>query len=232
MPLRAVLWDVDDTLFDYSGADRLALERHLGEASGADAFDRWRASMRLHWARFVAGEIGFEEQRRERVRTFLGRPLSDAEADAWFLGYHAHYRASWRLFPDVLAALDDLAGDFRHAVLSNSSLRHQDRKLTVLGVRDRFEAVVCAAEIGVGKPAPAAFAAACEALRLPPGDVVYIGDEPDVDAAAATAAGLAAVWLDRGGLGGRPELVSITGLGPLPALLRGTTRFGARPGIG
>ncbi|MGW4232954.1 HAD family hydrolase, partial [Streptomyces sp. NPDC004980] len=60
-----------------------------------------------------------------------------------------------------------------------------------------------------------------------PHEVVYVGDEPDIDAAGAVAAGLTGVWLDRRGRGGRPELVRITGLDELPGLLAGNTRFGA-----
>lgn len=29
MPIRAVLWDIDDTLFDYTGADAAGLAAHL-----------------------------------------------------------------------------------------------------------------------------------------------------------------------------------------------------------
>ncbi|GGQ30024.1 HAD family hydrolase [Streptomyces roseolilacinus] len=234
MAIRAVLWDIDDTIFDYAAADRAGMRRHLrdegldGAFGGTeDALRRWRETTALHWARFAAGEASWEEQRRDRVRTFVGTPLGDDEADAWFARYLAHYEAAWELFPDTVPVLDVLAAEYRHAVLSNSSLLNQDRKLRVLGVRDRFEAVLCAADIGVSKPHAAAFHAACDALGLAPDEVAYVGDQPDIDARGAVEAGLLGVWLDRTGLGGRPELTRITDLHQLPALLRGDTRFGA-----
>ncbi|OEJ94248.1 HAD family hydrolase [Streptomyces thermolilacinus] len=234
MAIRAILWDIDDTIFDYATADRAGMRRHLRDEGLADGFDgvedalrRWREATALHWTRFAAGETTWEEQRRDRVRTFLGTPLDDDEADAWFERYLAHYEAAWALFPDTVPVLDVLAAGYRHAVLSNSSLLNQDRKLRVLGVRDRFEAVLCAADIGVSKPEAAAFHAACDALGLPPAEVLYVGDHPDIDARGAVEAGLRGVWLDRTGLGGRPELTRITDLHQLPALLRRDTRFGA-----
>ncbi|MCL7381885.1 HAD family hydrolase [Streptomyces sp. 35G-GA-8] len=239
MAIRAVLWDIDDTLFDYTSADRAGMQTHLAAEGLADRFPtvdralgRWREITDLNWDRFAAGETDFQGQRRDRVRMFLGAELSDVEADAWFERYIVHFESAWSLFPDSLAVLDGLAADYRQAVLSNSSLRNQDRKLRVLGVRDHFEAVLCAAELGVAKPDAAAFHAACDALALDPGEVAYVGNEPDIDAGGAVAAGLAGVWLDRGGLGGRPELVRITDLGQLPGLLRGDTRFGALSAIG
>lgn len=234
MPIKAVVWDIDDTIFDYAAADTAGMRAHLAAEGLLDGFGtvdqalaRWRTLTREHWARFEAGEADWEGQRRDRVRGFVGRTLADAEADAWFARYLGHYESAWSLFPDTVPALDRLAGTHRHAVLSNSSLHNQDRKLRVLGVRDRFEAVLCAAELGVAKPEAAAFHAVCEELALEPGEVAYVGDQPDTDARGAVEAGLRGIWLDRADLGGRPELVRITSLDQLPALLGRVTRFGA-----
>jgi len=240
MGIRAVVWDVDDTIFDYAGADREGMRRYLDEvglpagmAEVGEALRRWKELTVAHWARFAAGECDFIGQRRDRVRDFTGRPaMTDDEADAWAAGHVAHYEAVWSLFPDTVPALDLLAADYRHAVLSNSALAHQDRKLRTLGVRDRFEVVLCAAELGVSKPEPAAFRAVCEALELAPAEVAYVGNEPDIDARGAAEAGLLGIWLDRGGIGGRPDLLRITGLAELPGVLRGDTRFGAVSRIG
>ncbi|MCC2277457.1 MULTISPECIES: HAD family hydrolase [Streptomyces] len=238
MTVRAVLWDVDDTLFDYTGSDRAGALRHI-EAEGLlsrydtaeQALGLWREVMEVQFARFLAGELGFREHRRERARAFLGAPLGDREADAWFARYIAHYEAAWTLFPDARPALDALAPHYRQAVLSNSGTRHQKRKLRALGVRRRFERVLCADRVGWPKPDPRAFHAACAALRLAPGEVVYVGDQLQGDAVGARDAGLHAVWLDRTGEAAEavvPEGVRrIGGLGELPLLLRGVIDFGA-----
>ncbi|MFC9295598.1 HAD family hydrolase [Streptomyces sp. NPDC057011] len=241
MPIRAVLWDIDDTLFDYTGADAAGLARHLEAERLAERYGTaeqalalWREITDRHWARFAAGEGTFQGQRRDRVREFLGKPgMTAEEADAWLDRYIEHYTAEWTLFPDVVPALDALAEGYRHGVLSNSSTVNQDPKLRRLGLRDRFEVLVCAVELGVSKPAAGAFLAACDAMGLPPGDVAYVGDQPEIDARGARDAGLVAVWLDRDGRrGAGPEGVHrIAGLERLPELLAGDTRFGARSGI-
>ncbi|MGW5424189.1 HAD family hydrolase [Streptomyces sp. NPDC003943] len=235
MTIRAVLWDVDDTIFDYGGADRAGMRAHLateGLVDGWDSVDqalgRWKELTELHWRRYEAGLGDWQEQRRWRVRDFLEQPgMTSDEADGWFDRYVAHYEAAWELFPDAVPVLDLLARDYRHGVLSNSSIHAQDPKLRALGVRDRFEAVLCAAELGVAKPAAEAFHAACTALGLPPDQVAYVGDQPDTDARGAVEAGLLGVWLDRADTGGRPELTRITDLHQLPGVLLGDTRFGA-----
>ncbi|AZM57922.1 hydrolase [Streptomyces sp. WAC 01529] len=237
MPIRAVVWDIDDTIFDYATADTTGMHAHLTAEglleryeSAERALERWRLLTERHWARFGVGGITFEAQRRDRVRDFLDAPgLSDADADAWFDRYVGHYESAWSLFPDTLPALDALAGGYRHAVLSNSALFVQERKLRRLGVRDRFEAVLCAADLGFSKPAAEAFHAACTELGLAPAEVAYVGDQPEIDARGARDAGLLGIWLDRNGTAGEgPSGVHrITHLGELPALLRADTRFGA-----
>lgn len=236
MPLHAVLWDIDDTLFDYTGSDRTGALRHLRAegllaAYGGEeaALTRWRAAMETEFARFLAGEVGFLDHRRGRARTFLGIELTDEEADAWFAKYVAHYEASWVLFPDSAPALEALAPLVRQAVLSNSSTANQERKLAALGIRARFEAVLCADELGHAKPAPEAFLAACDALGLPPEEVAYVGDRLDIDALGARDAGLTAVWLDRADTGEElpPGVRRIASLTELPEVLRGVIGFGA-----
>lgn len=238
MSIRAVVWDVDDTLFDYTGADRAGMRLHLAAEGLLEAYEsaeeaivRWREITDVQWARFSAGEVDFQGQRRDRVRVFLGEELSDAEADAWFQRYIAHYETVWALFPDVLPVLDALAASHRHAVLSNSSLTVQDHKLRVLGVHDRFETILCAAELGVSKPEAGAFHAACEALELAPEQVAYVGDHPEIDGRGAAEAGLRSFWIDRDGVyatGSAPlGLHRIATLAELPAILGSDTRFGA-----
>ncbi|CAL9570090.1 HAD family hydrolase [Streptomyces sp. enrichment culture] len=238
MSIRAVVWDVDDTLFDYTTADREGMRAHLaaeglleGFGSPAAALARWREVTAAQWARFSAGETTFQGQRRDRVRVFLGEELSDAEADDWFDRYVTHYETAWSLFPDVVPVLDTLAAGYRQAVLSNSSLTVQDRKLRVLGVHDRFETILCAAELGVSKPERAAFRAVCEAISLPAHEVAYVGDHPEIDGRGAAEAGLLSVWIDRGGAypdaGTPPGGHRIKSLAELPAVLGADTRFGA-----
>ncbi|MFE7314936.1 HAD family hydrolase [Streptomyces sp. NPDC057555] len=236
MALRAVLWDLDDTLFDYDGSDRTGVLRHLRAegllaAYGGEeaALARWREVMETEFARFLAGERGFREHRRARARSFLDAPLSDAEADAWFGRYLAHYEAAWQLFPDAVPALEAMAPLVRQAVLSNASTANQERKLTALGIRAHFEAVLCADTLGHAKPAPEAFHGACAALGLPPADVLYVGDRLDVDGLGARDAGLVPVWLDRAGGEEQPPsgVHRIRGLAELPELVRRVIGFGA-----
>ncbi|MBB1255317.1 HAD family hydrolase [Streptomyces sp. OF3] len=237
MTVRAVLWDVDDTLFDHTGADRAAVLGHLaatgllsGYVSAEAAWRRWQEVADAQLAALSAGEVDYAGHRRARARAFAG-PLGDAEADRWFDAYVARYEAAWALFDDVPPVLDALGGRYRHAVLSNAATTAQDRRLRRLGIRDRFEVVLGADALGRAKPDPEAFRTACRCLGLAPGEVLYVGNDLATDAEAAHAAGLAAVWLDREGARAPGGVPRVRGLDELPALLEGPAPGGV-PGPG
>jgi FMN phosphatase YigB (HAD superfamily) len=73
------------------------------------------------------------------------------------------------------------------------------RKLDAMGMLRFFDVVVTAqqADVGCFKPYPAGIHAALRQLEVEPHDAVYVGDRPDVDAAAAVNAGVQAVVLGR-----------------------------------
>ncbi|MCD0451785.1 HAD family hydrolase [Actinocorallia sp. API 0066] len=221
--IKAVLWDVDDTLFDHTTADRHGIIGHLTEQglpADTAALTRWRALTEAAYARFETGELTFQEQRRERARAYLGPRTTDAEADAWFARYLTHFEAAWTAFPDAAPTLTTLTAH-RHAVLSNSTTPLQHRKLTTLGLRHHFEFLACSDETGHAKPDPAAFHHAARTLGLPPHHIAYVGDRLDLDAQAATAAGLHGIWLNRTPTTTPPpDTHHITTLFTLPDLLK------------
>ncbi|GAA2091277.1 HAD family hydrolase [Streptomyces albiaxialis] len=238
MPVRGVLFDVDDTLFDYGTSERAGLLTHLGElglmdrfAGPDEAFELWSLIMEEEYTRFLSGELSFEEQRCSRTRRFLSRAgclpaegMTDQEAAAWFAGYAAHRDATWSAFPDAGPMLESLTSSYRLGVVSNSSLEHQRHKLGAIGLLAYFgEALVCSESHGAAKPEPSIFHAGCTLLGLPPHEVAYVGDKHTVDAVGARDARLRAYWLDRTGAAARmevePGIRVIRSLAELPASL-------------
>jgi len=70
-------------------------------------------------------------------------------------------------------------------------------KLQALGISARITPALCATdpEINAFKPHPKGFLHLCEIWGLPPDEVLYVGDRPEVDAAGAAAAGMSCVIL-------------------------------------
>ena len=236
MGIDAIVFDVDGTLVDHDFAQRAGLQLHLaarGQHLTSDLWDRWVAAEERQFARYLAGELSFGEQRRERVREFLDAPMSDSAADEWFAAYLTHFEASWRLFDDVVATLDALAGR-PVAAFSNVSGSYTRHKVETVGLTERFAVTWGVDDVGSAKPDPRTFLSLCAALGVEPARTMHVGDRYETDALGACAAGLVGVWLDRGrGLARDPDasmvdpgVMVIHSLADVLPLLAGDRRFG------
>jgi putative hydrolase of the HAD superfamily len=201
--IEVVLFDLDDTLFAHSAAVASGVSAHraaLGLLGDDDAeFGRWTALEERHYHRYLSGELGYQQMRRERVRGFVepyGIDLSDdATADAWFAAYVEHYRKAWALYDDTVPVLDTLTQ--RLGIITNAERDFQLAKLDTLGITERFEHIIASGEVGYAKPDAHIFAAAVERFGVDAGQAAYIGDRLHTDAIGAARAGLVGIWLDR-----------------------------------
>ena len=206
--IRAVLFDVDDTLVDTRGAFRHAFatvgDRYLSADVTPDELTlTWRADEGGHYRSHTRGEMSHREQRKLRaneIHAIYGGPELDDDAyDVWNEGFEAAFRAGWRAHDDAAACLDALAAaGIPYGALSNAGVVYQQQKLAASGL-ERMPMLVGVDTLGFGKPDPRVFALACERIGFAPANVAYVGDEYDIDAVAAAAAGLRGIWLDRSG---------------------------------
>jgi putative hydrolase of the HAD superfamily len=123
-------------------------------------------------------------------------------------------------YPDAAPTLGRLRQlGLRSAVVSNwdVSLRGV---LADVGLGGLVDAVVVSAEAGVKKPDPAIVEAALQQLGCPARTALMVGDSPETDVAAARAAGVRPVLLDRAGTAAdTTEMDRILTLSELEALL-------------
>jgi len=163
------------------------------------------------------------EFRREAWARALADQHVDDRALAEELGdrFGVERRALHAPFPDA-ALIEDLRDDYALALVTNGAACLQREKLEGSGLTAHFDAVVVSGDIGVGKPDAAVFRNALALVGAEPADAVMIGDTIERDIDGALALGLRAVWINRFGRPrppGRDDLVEITGLDELPALL-------------
>jgi putative hydrolase of the HAD superfamily len=202
--VRAVFFDVDDTLWDHRDtADQAALAWARGH--GIDAPDeavirRWQDLEARHFGQYARGEISFAEQRRARVRAMLGTALSDEQATAEFETYLAGYQAGWRPYPDARPALERCRAAGRTTgLITNGDEALQRPKIAALGLDQVADVIVISGAVGVTKPNRAIYDLACRLAGVTATEALMIGDNPDTDVAPAQAAGLQAVLVDRRG---------------------------------
>jgi len=96
------------------------------------------------------------------------------------------------IFADVAPALARLRRRYALASLSNGNA-----DLARIGLGRVFSVSLNAGEIGAAKPQRRCFERLAQELQLAAGEIAYVGDDPQLDVAAARAAGLRTVWMNR-----------------------------------
>jgi putative hydrolase of the HAD superfamily len=200
---RAVLFDLDDTLFDHRRSARAALQEvHRGHAADLDfaAFERQHGIHleQLH-IEVLAGRIGLDDARRERFRKVflaLGVTLDPEAIDAVASAYRTGYMTARRALHGAADLLTALRPHARIVIVTNNLLDEQQDKLEYCGLAGMVDALVASEDVGVSKPDPEIFRIALERAGVAADRAVMVGDSWVNDIAGARAAGVRAVWFN------------------------------------
>ncbi len=187
--LRAIVFDLDDTLFrehDYVRSGFAAAARWLAEHSDVGATETERGLLRL-----------FEEGRRgDLFDAWLeGHGLPGTHVSGMVDAYRSHV-PEIQPFPGIEEVLDDLADRVVLGIVSDGYEEVQQAKLDALGLEPRFDAVVLSDSLGREgwKPSPRPFRLVLERLGVPAEAALYVGDNPLKDFLGARRAGMRTVW--------------------------------------
>lgn len=124
--------------------------------------------------------------------------LSELDRDNFFEVAYEHFAEPgvWELYPEVPEVLEQLRRRFELAVISNFDGRLR-LILQHLGIAKYFARAFISSEVGADKPDPEIFQRALKIMNLKPDEALHVGDDPERDWQAATAAGLSVFPLNR-----------------------------------
>ena len=203
-PPKAVLFDLDDTLFDHrrsaSGAVEAIrrVEPALASASDEEVNQANREILEEIHLRVLSGEIDVDQAREERMFRLLERFGGDAtQADAVRLAFH--YRQAYQSIREVVPGSHALLAELRHrnyrlAVVTNNMTAEQEEKMRTLRLSSLVDELVVSEAIGVSKPDAKIFRVALEWLGVRPEQTVMVGDSWSSDIVGAVGVGIPAVW--------------------------------------
>jgi FMN hydrolase / 5-amino-6-(5-phospho-D-ribitylamino)uracil phosphatase len=200
MPVHAITLDLDDTLWPMAPTLRRAealmqdwLGRHAPATVAAHDKAAWLALRRAVVADRPDWAHDLSALRRETIRRALLAAGDDPALAVPAFEVFFEARQQVALFDDVLPALARLAARWPVVALTNGNADvHR-----VPGLGQHFHAALSARELGLAKPAPAVFAAACQRAGTAPQHTLHIGDDPALDVDGALDAGLQAAWVRR-----------------------------------
>jgi putative hydrolase of the HAD superfamily len=190
--IRAILFDLDDTLADRRRAFRRYCLDCCRRYAPAGSLGQWCNLVRQMVAR---DENGYAP--RERYCEWLASQFSHAElsADHLWNDHRERFSEFFSPIPAVRALIDRLAARYRLAVVTNGSSASQRAKLQRTELADRIPHIFISGELGVAKPQPEIFESALAACECSADEALFVGDHPENDIAGAMQLGMRSCWV-------------------------------------
>jgi putative hydrolase of the HAD superfamily len=201
-PLKAILLDLDNTLFHWDPCDlrgresaHAALRQHIDVTF--DQFMRLHKEAREHLKHSLHGQGS--NHNRILFFKYIADHLTDRPRPSLALTMYQRY---WQAFfatmkphPDAHRVLSQLKTTYKLAMVSNHVTQPQLDKVVRLGFEPYFDAIFTSEEMGYEKPDPRIFQAAAARLGAQPAETVMIGDHVKGDIEGAHAAGLRTIYV-------------------------------------
>lgn len=196
---KAVLWDLDDTLYSRITAARLTypgmFRTYLYEGKD-DAYIEAAADFMI--SHLVRDSMIHETTFHALFEAFPPNKefcLKDCQ-EYYFDHIHEFAVAG----EEQVAVVKQLrAMGIKTAIVTNVASHRfafQRNKIRALGLEPLFDVIVLSGEVGVHKPDRRVFDHATKLLGVDNASCVFVGDNPNADIAGALNAGMEAVWIN------------------------------------
>lgn len=203
--ITTLLWDVDNTLLDFSAAERAAIRSLFQEyglgACSEEMLQRYAAINMAYWERLERGELTKPEVLAGRFREFFETEgINTAIAPEFNEKYQLRLGDTIVYRDDSLQIIKSLRGRVRQYVVSNGTVTAQTKKLRLSGLGALMDGIFLSEELGVEKPNVAFFDKVFSVLGdIDRSQVMIVGDSLTSDILGGTNAGIVTCWYNPGG---------------------------------
>ena len=200
MPYPYLLFDADNTLFDFDQAERnahLLLCRAHGLAFSEEGYQLYHKCNADLWRDFDRGLCTKEYLLVERFRRYLAITGERADPEALNRDHLRALGEGAMLLPGAEELCRVLSRDHRLYLLTNAVASVQKTRFANSAIAPYFQGVFISEEVGVGKPDPAYFDYVFHAVPgLARDNALVIGDSLTSDIQGANNAGLPCCWFN------------------------------------
>ena len=224
--IRNVLFDLDDTLFDFHKAEKIALTKtlvHFGIDPTEETLALYSTINAAHWKRLELGEISREEVKVGRYRELfetIGVECDPVKATAYYESMLAigHY-----FMPGAPELLGELYRKYRHYIVSNGTAKVQEGRIGSSGITKYMDGIFISQILGANKPDKQFFDICfAEIPDFSLSETVIIGDSLSSDIKGGINAGITTVWFNPKGIENDSDIkpdYTINELSEVPGLL-------------
>lgn len=181
--LTCIMFDMDNTLFDFVHAKTQACQKivnHIGCGNALELFQYFRRPGR-----------GFEDW--NNIRDYISDTgvFSQSTYDECCEIYEYEKLKAVDLYPNTIHTIQELKKmGLRIAILTDAHSVNAKKRLQKTGLSQWLDALFCADITGSSKPSHQTFLFALEALKLQPCETLFVGDSLRRDIAPSKALGM------------------------------------------
>lgn len=181
-----LLFDADNTLFDFDMAERNALQmvlNELGVAVQPEYFGLYNRINKICWQAFEEGKIDRKTLRTIRFEQFFNEIGHAADVQHVAVSYLQFLSKGAFLYNGVVALLNELIeNNYQLALITNGLKEVQRPRLEKSGIQELFSVVVISEEIGASKPDEAFFEYTFGQMGFPDrASTLVVGDSLSAD---------------------------------------------------
>lgn len=199
MRYEIILFDADDTLFDFKKSEREAFKNAMLEFD--IAYDE-NYHLRIYhdintaiWREFEEGLITQEKLKVERFRRLLNKIDAGFDENAFAESYATHLSNASFLYDGVIELVESLHKKYRLSIVTNGLAAVQDKRVRKSVIAKYFEDVVISEEVKVSKPNPGIFELALSNIKhADKSKVLMVGDSLTTDIKGGINSGIDTCW--------------------------------------
>lgn len=223
--IRTVLFDLDDTLFDFGAAEHTAIcdtLSHLGIEPSKETVHLYVEINLACWKRLERGECTRDEVLYSRFNILFSRLGIERDSTEAKRYYERRLAEEVCYMEGAEELLSSLRGKYRMYIVSNGTALVQDRRIELSGIAKYFDGIFISERVGHHKPSPAFFDAVFRETCAKRCETVITGDSLTSDIQGGINAGITTILYN-------PKQKDISGdilpdyqiksLGELPRLL-------------
>lgn len=203
--IKAIIFDLDDTLYD----QKLPFTQALGQTYRYDltpdelahVFNRFHDFNDQGFDQENVKGMSFETWQTARIRYALANVTPEPISTDWAIQFGlAYHQALTRiqLFEGLAGTLTKLSRCFKIGIITNGPAKLQRNKLHQLQIEHYVhpDHIFISEELGIAKPDPSIFTTWAHQVGIKANEAVYVGDNATLDMVSAKHAGWQTFWFN------------------------------------
>lgn len=190
--VRAVLFDLDGTLFDRDASLRPLLENQYDSFSS----EVGHVGREIFVDRVIALDAhGYSEKNAVYSQITSEFNLRDSLASTLAEHFRDRYATFARPFEGVVSTLRQLkSAGLKLGIVTNGTDRMQRSVTHALHINEYLSATTISESAGIRKPDPRIFHKTAREIGVQVSECCFVGDHPEIDVGGALSAGMSAIW--------------------------------------